>query len=43
VDFLIFESADTPDWEDPVQFETLAFPRRSVAQLAKRLALEALN
>lgn len=37
VERMRFEAADVPFSDDPHRFESLAFPRRSVAQLAQRL------
>ncbi len=38
VETLQFDAADAPSFDDPHRFESLAFPRRSVTQLAQRLA-----
>jgi hypothetical protein len=38
VETIELDRADRPDWDDPRQFGSLVFPRRSVAQLAGRLS-----
>ncbi len=40
-EILLFEDDDRPDWENANAIESQAFPRRSVLQLAKKLAVSA--